>query len=205
MVEPLLGHHLEEEALQLLHAGQRLHLEGAAAAVDQVLLGCRRRRSAARQTPVAALLQLEAEPPGEDLEPVGGGGLVVEEHGQLLDGLEDGDELADELGGGGAGEEAVFGLDSLIPEALLEDLDPLPLQLGALLCRPRLVAVAGRGEELEQDLDEAGAVQLEGGDVALVGEDVGEFVQGGHHALFPAIVVRAGELECICGAKIELC
>ena len=142
-----------------------------------------------------ALLQLEPQPPGQDLQPVAGGGLVVQQHRQLLDGLQDGDELADELGGGGAGEEAVFSLDSLIPEALLEDLDPLPLQLGALLQRPRLVAVAGGGEELEERLDEAGAVQLEGGNVALVGEDVSELVQGGDNALLPSVVVGTRKLK----------
>ena len=61
-----------------------------------------------------------------------------------------------QLCGRGAREETIFSLDGLVPEALLEDLHPLPLKFGALLRRPRLVAVAAgasRGEELEEDLD----------------------------------------------------
>ncbi len=38
VVEPLLGYHLQQEPVQLLQGGQRLHLEGAAGAVDQVVL-----------------------------------------------------------------------------------------------------------------------------------------------------------------------
>ena len=100
--------------------------------------------------------------------------------------------------GRGAGEEALLRLERLVPEALLEDLHPLSLQFCALLGRPRLVAVAvggGRGEEFEERLDEAGAVQLEGRDVALVGEDVGQFVQGGDHALSPSVVVWTRQLK----------
>ena len=118
----------------------------------------------------------QPESASQDLEPVGGRGLVVEEHRELFYRLEDGDELADELRGGGAGEEALLRLEGLVPEALLEDLHPLSLKFGALLGRPRLVAVAGRGEEFEENLDEARAVQLEGRHVALDGEDVGEFI-----------------------------
>ena len=102
-----------------------------------------------------------------------------------------------QLCGRGAREKTILRFDGFVPEALLEDLHPLSLKFGALLGRPRLVAVAagGRGEELEEDLDETGAVQLEGGDVALVGEDVGELVQGGDHALLPSVVMRTWELK----------
>ena len=100
-----------------------------------------------------------------------------------------------QLCGRGAREKTILRFDGFVPETLLEDLHPLSLKFGALLGRPRLVAVAGRGEELEQDLDEAGAVQLEGGDVALVGEDVGEFIKCGDHALFPPVIMWTRELK----------
>lgn len=38
MIEPLLGHHLEEEPIELLERSQRLHLQSAARSVDEAVL-----------------------------------------------------------------------------------------------------------------------------------------------------------------------
>jgi len=38
MIEPLLGHHLQEETIKLFEAGQWLHLEGTAGSVDEAVL-----------------------------------------------------------------------------------------------------------------------------------------------------------------------
>ena len=57
MVEPLLGHHLQQESVQLLETGQGLHLEGTPSPVDQAVLA----RSA---------LQPESQSSSQDLEKI---------------------------------------------------------------------------------------------------------------------------------------